>query len=248
MKKANLSGMSFPNLITLFNDSGYVEVFPKEKEVQYLPSKNKFSLYEKTRKIPFIRGFTSIIDMMIKLVDYLWNKKRILFGVIFIVIYLIFSPNQEEKVKSFWDYYIGFGLWMFIVSLLFLATKNHSAEHKVISAYDSNQDLSIKNIEKQPKENRRCGTVLVMWFLTLKLFIYTITGIDEGLFDLLVIFPIAYELFLLARRKGFIGNVFYSVGWLGQKITTRKPDKNLLLIARKGMRLLLDKGGYKYNV
>lgn len=250
-KTANLSGMSFPYSISLLTDSGgSVEIDTQDKNEHIRYSKrSSWSVYKYVKDIPFVRGLILLLELITKFLMYLWSKKLFLFIGILVLGYILFAPRNEvidtTPPNFFWDNYIGLGYYSFLIIFIFIARKNHGAEHKVISAYETSQNISLKNIKKQPKENRRCGTVLVMWMLVF-LIPLDIFNIDIP-FTFFIVFMVAYELFLLARKRNIFGNIAYSIGWLGQKLTTKEPDDNLLSITRKGIKKLLDEGRYYYS-
>lgn len=251
-KIADLGGMSLPYTIDFFSDKGSVEVDIKDKKEvpKYTKRDKKWSFYRYVKKIPFVRGFAIIFDFILKFFRFLYEKKLYLLGIVIILIYLFFAPKQEVIVISerspFWDNFLVTSLYLFVVVYIFCATKNHGAEHKLISAYETTQDLTLKNIKKQSKENRCCGTVLALWLL---IFLIPLDILYQGIpFKIILIFPVAYEIFLLARKKNLIGNLAYFPGWLGQKITTREPDDKLLLRARIGLRKLLDAEKHIYKI
>lgn len=254
--------MSTPETITFFGDNGDCTVDTVDfKSPPYYTKSKPYALTKHVKNIPLIRGYTVIVDIFINIIKMIFKRKLWLFLIGIFLFSFFFKPQVIVEVKeikpsplsslipsSFWDYWLTIALYSFVLIYVFLATRNHAAEHKAISAYDINQDLSIKNINNQPKENRRCGTVLVVWFLllSLPLFLFSFSrGIET--FLQFTAFSFAYELFILARRNDKIGAFFYSLGWLGQKFTTREPDVKLLMRSRQGLMKLLDEEGCRYR-
>ena len=256
-KTLDLAGISHPGSITFFGEEGQAEVDTEDLKIppRYVKERSH-CLYSIFKKIPVIRGYAVIFDLLFEMLKNKWIILVILF---FIGISL--SPKevviQKEIIPGplsfiipdvFWDnYFFTIAIWLIVITYLFLATKNHAAEHKVISAYEDSENLTIKNIKKQPKENRRCGTVLVVWFFVLSLPMFYENNFLIEIFLQMTFFSFAYEVFRLARRRDTIGNIVYSLGWLGQKLTTREPDNKLLLRSRQGLIRLLDEEGYDYK-
>ena len=243
--KISLAGMSFPQSILFINDDSSVTVNTKDitEKIEYENKPKIFKTYQYVKKIPFIRGPAALFDVIF---NALIKNKKYLLILCAVLIYNFFAPSVEQVSRGwFWDNYFSIIVMIGIIVYLFYATKNHGAEHKVISAFEDNQDLSLANIKKQPKENKRCGTVLVVWFFTADFLLSFI--LLPSFISTIISFSLAYEIFLLARNNNLLGKISYSLGWLGQKITTREPDDKLLLRAREGLIVLLDKDGIKYT-
>ena len=266
-KVANLAGMSFPESINFFGNEGFSEVDTTDYKLPPKYAKDKhYTLYKKVKKFPIIRGYAVLIDLFFLMIRALFKNVLWIFLLIILLSFVFLQPKEVVVTKEikpgllsgivpdvFWDkYFFDIAFFGFLIIFVFLATKNHAAEHKAISAYETNQDLSLKNIQSQPKENCRCGTVLVVWYwilaLPLSLFLNT-TEISSpiSLFIFMTTFSFAYEIFNLARREDKIGKIIYFPGWLGQKLTTREPDSKLLLRSRQGLMRLLDEEGYHYR-
>lgn len=247
-KKIELTGISFPKQIMFASDDYSVSFNPHNlsETIELEKDNRKINLYRQVKNIPLIRGMALLLEMLL---SFLIRNKFLSMGIIGIIIYISFSPENTFNSKSlFWDNYLKVLLYGGVLVYIFSAFKNHGAEHKVISAYDTNNDLTMENIKKQPKENRRCGTVLVVWLYAISLPLRYLVGGDYPLFYTLIIFGFAYEICLLARRKDFIGNLCYSIGWMGQKITTREPNDELLLKSRNALKALLDKENVNYKI
>ena len=266
-KKINLAGMSFPESITFIGNEGSSVVDTNDYKLPPMYIKDKsYTLYKKVRNIPIIRGYTFLIDLFLSMIRALFKNVLLLFLLIIILSFVFLQPKEVVVTKEtkpgplsgvipdvFWDkYFFDIAFFGFLIIFVFLATKNHAAEHKAISAYETSQNLSLNNIRSQPKENCRCGTVLVVWYwilaLPLSLFLDT-TKISSlvSLFIFMTVFSLAYEIFRLAKREDKTGKFIYFPGWLGQKLTTREPDDKLLLRSREGLMRLLDEERFRYR-
>lgn len=260
-KKLDIGGMSFPDQINFFGENGSVEIDTHNYENKPNYEKDKpYSLFKRVNKIPFIRGYAMIIDLVYQFLKSIFKNVLSLLLFLLVIFYVFFAPQTSKIVTksgplsnivpdAFWTGpYLSIGFISLVVVWLFLATKNHGAEHKCISAYTTTQNLSYNTLKSQPKENRRCGTVLVVWvyILAIPLLFINTKGITS-IFLQLTVFSIGYEIFRLASKETPIGNFIYFFGWLGQKITTREPSDKLLLRARDGIKKLLDEEGYTYK-
>lgn len=261
-KVADLGGMSLPEVIYFFSENGTSEVDMKNyQNVPFYEKVSERSLFYKLRRVPFIRGIAAYIGLIYSLLKQIWKNKLWLVVIASTLIYIFLSPKSKTVYEApsgiaavipaiFWEkYFFGIAFYTIIIIFIFMARKNHAAEHKVISAYETKQDLSLSNIKMQPKENRRCGTVLVVWYLILIIpFMFTTFGQLIDAITSMLGFSISYEIFLLARKRNGIGNFVYFFGWLGQKLTTKEPDDKILLRARDGLKKLLDSEGYTYTI
>jgi len=248
----SLGGMSVPSHIMFMSDKGESNVDTSHLDLPPVYDKDPLNgaLFRKVKNIPFIRGLALIFDMFFSMLRHLYKNKPLFFMIIFFAIYMIFSPStppQEIQPKSlFWESYLSFGIYAVLLGFIFYARENHAAEHKVIGAYMDGQDISFRNIKKQPKEHRRCGTVLVVWILSIAILFELIT-IPSYIRTPLAI-SIGYEAFRLAAKDTKLGNVFFYPGWLGQKLTTKEPRKKILLRSRDGLRKLLNEEKYPYKL
>ena len=128
----------------------------------------------------------------------------------------------------------------------------HGAEHKVIACYEDDGVVTAKRSKKYSRLHSRCGTVFLLFVLTIAILLHTLTvpplvlwsgasgSFTENavaiIFKILLIIPItsvAYELlrFTARRNNGFFFNVFCIPGLLLQLLTTREPNLEQLEVA-----------------
>lgn len=254
MKKNNfsLSGMSTPNTIYFIGDKYSVEVNTKTGFMAI--NKNtmpKSGFVEFIMKIPIIRGmFMFFYVFFFILSDFFRSLVKqkpvfiaiqiIIFGTVFYFLRNV-SPSAHPVVAKgvsavAWVVLAFFYMIMFL--FLYTARTNHSIEHKVIGAYDKEKNLNLRVIKKQPKENPRCGGVIVAWLLVLYAGYWLITGKGPLFITTTILFSLAYELARLARTHKF----FYMPGFYLQKLTTSKKmplvavkraQKAVLMLVRK---------------
>lgn len=152
-----------------------------------------------------------------------------------------------------------FVLYVYIVSrtdLGFRLFAYHGAEHKVISAWEKNKELTIENIKNEPINHPRCGSSFVVVVILMSILIFTITPVDAiinligisdntspgnmfAIFIRLMLVPfivgISYEVFRFIS-SGFNKEKWFIriLSWPGiqlQKITTKEPTDDMIEVA-----------------
>ena len=116
----------------------------------------------------------------------------------------------------------------------------HGAEHKSIFAFENNQPLTIKNVQKWSTHHPRCGTSFLLVVMLVSLLVFICLGKPQDLGDrfirlmfIPVIGGISYEMIRLADKKGSgsLAAVFVAPGLWLQRITTKEPDDQQLEVA-----------------
>lgn len=189
-------------------------------------------------KIPFIRSFSMIIELIIE------NWKRFLLALIFLVlmeVILIGEPN------SYLLHFIQIStlellfIFLVIASLIIKISpigKYHGSEHMTFSAYQSGINLTLENVRKQPRVHRDCGTNLAVSVVLC--------------FSVLSLIPVdSVWLFLLAWAIGFelwkgepiiIWDLILVIGKVMQYLFfTSKPQDKHLMVAIEAMTRLEEK-------
>jgi uncharacterized protein YqhQ len=131
----------------------------------------------------------------------------------------------------------------------------HGAEHKSIYAFESGEELTIKNVSKYSTHHPRCGTSFLLIVVILAIFLFaladTIVAVKIGHkptvaqrlathFSLLPLLGgISYELLKLSGRKrdNRYARWLAAPGLWIQKMTTQEPDDSQLevsIVALKG--------------
>ncbi len=139
----------------------------------------------------------------------------------------------------------------------------HGAEHMAVHCYEHGKKLTIENIKKFKTLHPRCGTAFIMIVLVISIFVFSVLPafiiylfpdfvymnvfLRKSILFLLrislipLIAGISYELLKLSDKfKGnfFIGLLIKPGLWL-QMITTKKPNKRQIEVARESVRTLL---------
>ncbi|SFS54650.1 DUF1385 domain-containing protein [Marininema halotolerans] len=108
----------------------------------------------------------------------------------------------------------------------------HGAEHKVINAYESGEELTVENVQKQSPLHYRCGSSFIILTVITGVVLYSFFQYDnvwDRIGTRLILLPIviglSYELLRLTNALRDIPVLTY-LGYPGlwlQKLTTRQP-------------------------
>lgn len=112
----------------------------------------------------------------------------------------------------------------------------HGAEHKVISAYESGDELVPEKVIKYSRFHPRCGTSFLILVILMSIIFFSLfktENIYGKIILRLVAFPIIsgfiYELLKL-EKVSFLKFIFVPGLWL-QKLTTREPELEQVEVA-----------------
>jgi len=131
----------------------------------------------------------------------------------------------------------------------------HGAEHKSIYAYESGEDLTLRNARKYSILHPRCGTAFLLFVVILSILLFSILfpflprfpALGQGLTNLihigiklLLLFPIAglaYEFIKLSGKKAHhpVLRILISPGLWLQRLTTRPPTDDQIEIALRAL-------------
>jgi uncharacterized protein YqhQ len=120
----------------------------------------------------------------------------------------------------------------------------HGAEHKAVSTYEAEEDLTIENARDKSTLHSRCGTNFIFIFLILSILLFSLLGratsIEIHLLRLCLI-PIiaafAYEIIRFSMKKRW-----HFINFLGlqlQKITTKEPTDDQIEVALVALKEVL---------
>ncbi len=105
----------------------------------------------------------------------------------------------------------------------------HGAEHKVIAAYENQEELNIENVKKYSRFHPRCGTSFLILVVLLSIVFFSLFRSDVWLYKIflrIIAFPllagIIYEILKLEKAKCF--RILFIPGLWIQHLTTREPD------------------------
>lgn len=126
----------------------------------------------------------------------------------------------------------------------------HGAEHKVIRAYEADQELTPANAAKMSRFHPRCGTSFVLVVFVISIIVYTIipapAGFAAKLTMRIAVLPliagVAYEFLKWSARheNAWWLKLAITPGLWLQKLTTREPDHEQLAVAIAALKSALD--------
>ena len=196
----------------------------------YFEEEEDISLLSKIFNYVFIIGVLSLLiigpRLLIDLINTNQINKGIYEGVLrgLIVIIYIFLIGKTKDAQELFEY--------------------HGAEHMTIASYEDIQSLDMEDIKKYPKEHIRCGTAFIFLIVFVSLltlpFIPTLNIVFTLITRILHIFVVAmisYEIlkFNFKNSDSFFSKIFSTPGIWTQKITTKKPSEEQIIVARIAM-------------
>jgi len=124
----------------------------------------------------------------------------------------------------------------------------HGAEHKVIYAYESGEELTVENARKYTRLHPRCGTSFLLIVLTMSIIIFSFVSWSSPLTRIglkLVFFPIiaglSFEIIkFTGKHDNSLVNMITWPGLMMQKLTTKEPDDSQLEVAIASLKAVLD--------
>lgn len=132
-------------------------------------------------------------------------------------------------------------LWLISLTPLIKRTfQYHGAEHKVISAYESGETLTVENVQKYSTLHYRCGSSFIIFSVIVGVIVYSFfpyTDIWDRIVKRLLLLPavigISYEVLRATnavRHLPVLSYLGYPGLWL-QKLTTREPTDDQVEVA-----------------
>jgi len=124
----------------------------------------------------------------------------------------------------------------------------HGAEHKTISCYEHQEELTVENVRKYPRLHKRCGTsfLLIVMVVAMLVFMFVRTDVLWLRFaSRIVLIPliagVSYEIIKWAGRNDnwFVNAISYP-GLCLQKVTTREPEDAMIEVAITSMNAVLE--------
>jgi uncharacterized protein YqhQ len=124
----------------------------------------------------------------------------------------------------------------------------HGAEHKTISAYENQRELTWQNIQGYSTFHPRCGTSFVLVLMLVSILCFMLLGKPTDLPQRLIrmlciplIGGVSYELIKLSSRHSGHALFRFIIApglWL-QRITTRQPDQSQVEVAVAALKAAL---------
>ncbi|MFC7370433.1 DUF1385 domain-containing protein [Fictibacillus iocasae] len=151
----------------------------------------------------------------------------------------------------------GFFKLIFLLSYIYFVSltpsirqvfQYHGAEHKVISTYEANEELTVDNVRKQTRLHYRCGSSFILFTVIVGMFIYLLVPSDPlwqrvvyRLALIPVVLGVSFEVLQLTNKVRdlpvlkFLG---YPGLWL-QLLTTKEPEDRQIEVAIASFQELL---------
>lgn len=132
----------------------------------------------------------------------------------------------------------------------------HGAEHKTISCYENEEELTVENARKYTTKHKRCGTSFLFIVLIVSVLVFSFTGWNSIWINLIarillipVVAGIAYEIIKFAGRSdSLIAKIASAPGLFFQNFTTKEPDDEMLEVAIVAFKAVIpeEKGSDKW--
>ena len=115
----------------------------------------------------------------------------------------------------------------------------HGAEHKTISCYEADCELTVENVKQFTRFHPRCGTSFLLIVLIISIIIFSVITWDSLLVRVILKFSLlpivtgfSYEIIQLAGRyNNTCTKIISAPGLWLQRITTRDPDEDQIEVA-----------------
>mgnify|MGYP003306130397 FL=1 len=128
----------------------------------------------------------------------------------------------------------------------------HGAEHKCINCIERGRPLTVGNVMRSSRIHKRCGTSFMFFVMFVSIILFFFIQVSNPLIKVVlrillipVIAGISYELIRLAGRSN---NIFVRIlsapGMLIQKLTTKEPTKDMILVAIASIDAVFDWKAY----
>ncbi len=124
----------------------------------------------------------------------------------------------------------------------------HGAEHKTINCIENGLPLTVKNVRKQSKAHKRCGTSFLFIVMFVSIIFFLFIRVDNiwlrMVFRILlvpVIAGVSYEFIRLAgNSESKVVDLLSKPGLWLQALTTREPDDSMIEVAIASVEAVFD--------
>jgi uncharacterized protein YqhQ len=125
----------------------------------------------------------------------------------------------------------------------------HGAEHKVISAFEAGEELTVRNVQKYSTLHYRCGSSFLVFTVIVGVIVYSFVeygSVWERMLQRIVLLPIvigvSYEVLRFTnslRNVPVLKYLGYPGLWL-QKLTTREPTDDQVEVSIASFKRMLE--------
>lgn len=124
----------------------------------------------------------------------------------------------------------------------------HGAEHKTINCIENGLPLTVKNVRKQSKSHKRCGTSFLFIVMFVSIIFFLFIRVDNiwlrMVFRILlvpVIAGVSYEFIRLAgNSESKLVDILSKPGLWLQALTTKEPDDSMIEVAIASVEAVFD--------
>ncbi len=128
----------------------------------------------------------------------------------------------------------------------------HGAEHKCINCIEKGRPLTVPNAMRSSRLHKRCGTSFLFFVVFVSIIVFFFIRVEQPVLRVLlrvalipVIAGISYEIIRLAGRSdNFFVNILSAPGMFLQRLTTREPDEDMILVAIASVEAVFDWKAY----
>jgi uncharacterized protein YqhQ len=112
----------------------------------------------------------------------------------------------------------------------------HGAEHKTISCYEADDELTVENVKKYSTKHRRCGTSFLFLVMIVSIIVFSFVGWHSPIVNLLfrialipLVAGIAYEIIhITGKYDNILSRMVSAPGMWFQRLTTAEPDDGMI--------------------
>ena len=196
----------------------------------------------------FVTGASVVIGLALAVVLFILLPSWISNGINHLVPLNSFAKNCVEGLIKI-AIFIGYTAVTALMSEMRRTYEYHGAEHKTITCYEHEEELTVENVKKHSRFHPRCGTSFIFLVLFISIFVTTVLHLtwDNLILRMLckiailpIVTGIAYEIIRLAGRYDNIVTRIISAPGLGiQRVTTREPDASQIECAIAALKAVI---------
>jgi len=120
----------------------------------------------------------------------------------------------------------------------------HGAEHKAITCYENEMELTVENARSCTRFHERCGTNFMFLVMAVSIIVFSFTGWTNPFMRIVIrilllplISGITYEILRwLGRTKGPVQKMVAYPGMMLQRLTTKEPLDDMLEVSIRALK------------
>lgn len=190
--------------------------------------------------IGLVLGLLFAVGLFILLPTY---ATKWIYSGVDLTIYPIFLQSFIPNITSGAIKIFIFVCYILLVSLMKDINRlfrYHGAEHKTISAYEHDLELTVENVQTMKTAHDRCGSTFIVIVLVFSIIVLSVLPwFENAIYNFLLrlaalpfIVGISYELLkLFAKFDNILTKILKAPGLLLQKLTVKQPDDKMVEVA-----------------